>query len=269
MSASVPPTDPSSITETVSSRAPGSDILRLSGVHVRIAGSHILQGIDCAVAEGGVTALLGRNGVGKTTTLKAVLGLVPSSGIDRARRRPDRRAADASDRAVRRRLRAGGPRGVRLADGGGEPAARRGSGCPSGLRHSARAVPGAVGAAQATGRHAVRWATADGGPGQGVARPRRSCCWSTSRRKVSRRNWSRRSVTSWQGSRSGPPCCWWSRACRWSAGSPPPPSSSTTGGWCHASDAASLLADEHLVNALLGVAAGTTEHDPRGGGQRS
>jgi len=57
-----------------------SDILRLSDVHVRIAGSHILQGVDFAVAAGGVTAVLGRNGVGKTTTLKAVLGLVPSTG---------------------------------------------------------------------------------------------------------------------------------------------------------------------------------------------
>jgi branched-chain amino acid transport system ATP-binding protein len=55
-------------------------ILRLAEVHVRIAGSHILQGIDLTVADGGVTALLGRNGVGKTTTLKAILGLVPSSG---------------------------------------------------------------------------------------------------------------------------------------------------------------------------------------------
>jgi branched-chain amino acid transport system ATP-binding protein len=52
----------------------------LSGVQVRIAGSHILQGIDFAVPEGGVTALLGRNGVGKTTTLKAILALVPSTG---------------------------------------------------------------------------------------------------------------------------------------------------------------------------------------------
>ena len=40
----------------------------------RLGGSHILQGIDFAVAAGGVTALLGRNGVGKTTTLKAILG---------------------------------------------------------------------------------------------------------------------------------------------------------------------------------------------------
>lgn len=56
------------------------DILRLTDVQVRIAGSHILQGIDMAVAQGGVTALLGRNGVGKTTTVKAILGLVPATG---------------------------------------------------------------------------------------------------------------------------------------------------------------------------------------------
>ncbi|GGM86151.1 ABC transporter ATP-binding protein [Dactylosporangium sucinum] len=44
---------------------------------MRIAGSHILQGVSFGVAPQGVTALLGRNGVGKTTTLKAVLGLLP------------------------------------------------------------------------------------------------------------------------------------------------------------------------------------------------
>jgi branched-chain amino acid transport system ATP-binding protein len=58
-----------------------TDILRLTDVQVRIAGSHILQGIDFAVPGGGVTALLGRNGVGKTTTIKAVLGLVPATGV--------------------------------------------------------------------------------------------------------------------------------------------------------------------------------------------
>jgi len=55
-------------------------ILRLTDVTVRIAGSHILQGIDFEVAEGGVTALLGRNGVGKSTTLKAILGIVAADG---------------------------------------------------------------------------------------------------------------------------------------------------------------------------------------------
>lgn len=55
-------------------------ILELSAVDVRIGGSHILQGVSFDVAKGGVTALLGRNGVGKTTTLKAILGLVPRTG---------------------------------------------------------------------------------------------------------------------------------------------------------------------------------------------
>src|SRR5207253_339630 len=41
---------------------------------------HILQGIDFDVTEGGVTALLGRNGVGKTTTLRALMGLVDRRG---------------------------------------------------------------------------------------------------------------------------------------------------------------------------------------------
>jgi branched-chain amino acid transport system ATP-binding protein len=40
----------------------------------------VLQGVSFVVPEGGVTALLGRNGVGKTTTLRAILGLVPAHG---------------------------------------------------------------------------------------------------------------------------------------------------------------------------------------------
>ena len=55
-------------------------LLRLSDVHVRLSGSHMLQGVDLTVLRGGVTALLGRNGAGKTTTVKSVLGLVPSTG---------------------------------------------------------------------------------------------------------------------------------------------------------------------------------------------
>jgi branched-chain amino acid transport system ATP-binding protein len=54
--------------------------LELDGIHVVLGGSHVLQGVSFGVAAGGVTALLGRNGVGKTTTLRAVLGLVPSTG---------------------------------------------------------------------------------------------------------------------------------------------------------------------------------------------
>lgn len=55
-------------------------ILEVRDMHVRLGGSHILQGIDFTVPTRGVTALLGRNGVGKTTTLRAILGIVPRSG---------------------------------------------------------------------------------------------------------------------------------------------------------------------------------------------
>jgi branched-chain amino acid transport system ATP-binding protein len=55
-------------------------LLRLAGVNVHIAQSHILQGVSFDVPEGGVTALLGRNGVGKTTTLRAIMGLAPGKG---------------------------------------------------------------------------------------------------------------------------------------------------------------------------------------------
>ncbi len=57
-----------------------TNAIELNDVHVSIAGSHVLQGVNFGVPEGGVTALLGRNGVGKTTTLRAILGLVTSSG---------------------------------------------------------------------------------------------------------------------------------------------------------------------------------------------
>ena len=53
--------------------------LSVSGLHTYLGESHVLQGVTFDVAEGGVTALLGRNGVGKTTTLRAMLGLVPRS----------------------------------------------------------------------------------------------------------------------------------------------------------------------------------------------
>ena len=55
-------------------------VLHLDELHVRYGGSHILQGVTFDVPGSGVTALLGRNGVGKTTTLRAIIGLAPRSG---------------------------------------------------------------------------------------------------------------------------------------------------------------------------------------------
>ena len=53
--------------------------LGIADLHVYLGESHVLQGVSFSVPKGGVTALLGRNGVGKTTTLRALMGLVPRS----------------------------------------------------------------------------------------------------------------------------------------------------------------------------------------------
>ena len=47
-------------------------LLTLQGVHTHIGRYHILQGVDLVVPRGGITVLLGRNGSGKTTTLRTV-----------------------------------------------------------------------------------------------------------------------------------------------------------------------------------------------------
>ena len=52
-------------------------LLEVKDLHVNLGQSHVLQGVSFDVPEGGVTALLGRNGVGKTTTLRAIMGLAP------------------------------------------------------------------------------------------------------------------------------------------------------------------------------------------------
>jgi branched-chain amino acid transport system ATP-binding protein len=56
--------------------APGAEMLRATGLHAFYGESHILHGIDFSVAAGELVTLLGRNGSGRTTTLKAILGLV-------------------------------------------------------------------------------------------------------------------------------------------------------------------------------------------------
>jgi branched-chain amino acid transport system ATP-binding protein len=55
-------------------------ILEVDDLHVYLGQSHVLQGVSFSVPEGGVTALLGRNGVGKTTTMRALMGLVEGRG---------------------------------------------------------------------------------------------------------------------------------------------------------------------------------------------
>jgi branched-chain amino acid transport system ATP-binding protein len=56
---------------------PRPELLRVTDLHAFYGESHILHGIDLQVGKGEVVTLLGRNGSGRTTTLKSMLGLVP------------------------------------------------------------------------------------------------------------------------------------------------------------------------------------------------
>jgi branched-chain amino acid transport system ATP-binding protein len=53
-------------------------VLRLADVHTYYGFSHVLQGISLHVNAGEIVCLLGRNGVGKTTTLRTIMGLAPA-----------------------------------------------------------------------------------------------------------------------------------------------------------------------------------------------
>src|ERR1700674_3313496 len=55
-----------------------AELLRVTGLHAYYGESHVLHGVECHVNPGEVVTLLGRNGAGRTTTLKALLGLVGS-----------------------------------------------------------------------------------------------------------------------------------------------------------------------------------------------
>ena len=74
-------------------------MLTVEGLDVAYGGSQVLWSVDLEVAAGRVVCLMGRNGVGKTTLLKTVMGIVPArggrvrfDGADVTRWSPDRRA---------------------------------------------------------------------------------------------------------------------------------------------------------------------------------
>ncbi len=55
-------------------------LLEVSDLNAYYGKSHILQGVDFHVQEGEIVSLLGRNGVGRSTTIKAIMGDVPPQG---------------------------------------------------------------------------------------------------------------------------------------------------------------------------------------------
>jgi branched-chain amino acid transport system ATP-binding protein len=58
-------------------------MLEIKDLHAYYGKSHILQGVDMHVDAGEVVSLLGRNGVGRSTTVKAIMGEVPPQGAIR------------------------------------------------------------------------------------------------------------------------------------------------------------------------------------------
>ena len=54
-------------------------LLEVENLNTHYGESHVLQNMSVAVEEGEVVALLGRNGMGKSTTLKSIMGIMPVS----------------------------------------------------------------------------------------------------------------------------------------------------------------------------------------------
>src|SRR5471032_3033164 len=55
--------------------------LEVNNLHAYYGQSHILHGVDLTVNDGEIVSLLGRNGVGRSTTCKAIMGLVTAQGV--------------------------------------------------------------------------------------------------------------------------------------------------------------------------------------------
>ncbi len=98
-------------------------MLQVSQLHQYYGGSHILRGVDFFRPPGEVTCLLGRNGVGKTTLLKCLMGLIPArSGEVRWQDQ------NITHRKPHQRVQAGvayvppGARDISAPDGGRKPA---------------------------------------------------------------------------------------------------------------------------------------------------
>ena len=215
-------------------------LVAVEDLHTYYGKSHILHGVSLHVGRGEVVGLLGRNGVGKSTTLKTIMGLVqPEPGQGAARGPARHRPAGAQAGAARHRLRAGGPPHLPPAHGDGEPAhrprpPRRDRRAQAGAaRQGVRLFPGAGRAAQPGRRHAVGRRAADArhrprhdaraqdhparradrraDAAHGLADPRRSStrctarasrsCWSS---RTCRSRWRRASAsTSWRRASSG------------------------------------------------------------------
>ena len=63
-------------------------MLEVENLHAHYDKSHVLHGVNFTVGEGEIVSLLGRNGSGRSTTAKAIMGLVQATGVVRWRGQP-------------------------------------------------------------------------------------------------------------------------------------------------------------------------------------
>ena len=99
-------------------------MLEVSELHAYYGKSHVLHGVGFTVGDGEIVSLLGRNGVGRSTTVKAIMGQVHAPpGSVKFKGRRDPRAAGLRDRAPRHRLRPRGPRHLPRPHRASEPGA--------------------------------------------------------------------------------------------------------------------------------------------------
>ena len=91
---------PLNVERSMSNVERAQPLLRLAAVETYIGGSRILRGVDLEINAGEVVALMGRNGVGKTTTLRSITGVLPirAGTITFAGQRIDQLAPDVRAR---------------------------------------------------------------------------------------------------------------------------------------------------------------------------
>jgi branched-chain amino acid transport system ATP-binding protein len=75
------PPEPNALDQAAGVPAAPPALLEVRGLHAGYGGSEVLAGIDLAVGAGEIVGVLGRNGMGKTTLVRAIMGLLrPSAG---------------------------------------------------------------------------------------------------------------------------------------------------------------------------------------------
>ena len=94
-----------------------SPLLTVSEIHTYYGDSYVLQGVSLTLRKGQIAAILGRNGMGKTTLIRSVAGLTPPRNGDIIYRdQIATRLAALRHCASRHRHRAAGPANLPLAD---------------------------------------------------------------------------------------------------------------------------------------------------------